>query len=256
MPPDRSRRIDRSQLPGEFTPETVRRLGMRTARALAHPDNGVLTPEEQVAFDRVLREVMQESAERLGRSVGRSRRPPPPDADPHLRRSYLRTQQRLDAQAERARQAFPQLAGGWADPAPPARPVDGAPVGAAPVDPARPVGGVEAAADGAADDEVSVGAFEHEIEQTSDTLEILEQIAGIQQQQLEHQRSQLLSETRGLFFALAVSVAVIIAGVAPLVSASPHDRRSILAWTAIVCAVGGVAYAIVRSVQAKAGRPD
>ena len=50
----------------------------------------------------------------------------------------------------------------------------------------------------------------------------------MQQQQLEHQRSQLLSETRGLFFALAVSVAVIIAGVAPLVEASSEDRRLIL----------------------------
>lgn len=253
MPPDRSRRIDRSQLPDEFTPDTVRRMGMRTARLLAHPNNGVLAPEEQAAFDRAFREVMQDSVDRLGRSVGRSRRMPPPGADPELRRSYLRTQQRLDAQAERARQAFPQLTEGWTLPE-----LD-EPAAPEVVDPPLPVDGPTAGeplgTDAAPDDEpgtdVSIGAFESEIEQTSDTLEILEQIAGIQRQQLEHQRSQLLSETRGLFFALAVSVAVIVAGVAPLVEASPHDRRLILLWTAAICAVGGLGYAAVRTLQSR-----
>ena len=59
---------------------------MRTARILAHPRNGILTPEEQADFDRAFREVMQDSVDRLGRSVGRSRRMPP-EADPELRRS-------------------------------------------------------------------------------------------------------------------------------------------------------------------------
>ena len=82
-------------------------------------------------------------------------------------------------------------------------------------------------------------------------MEILEQIAAIQQQQLEHQRSQLLSETRGVFFALAVSVAVIVAGVAPLVEASSEDRRLILIWTAVVCVIAGLGYAAVRAVQSR-----
>ena len=49
---------------------------------------------------------------------------------------------------------------------------------------------------------ISLGALESEIEQTSDTLEILERIASIQQQQLEHQRTQVLRDVRGVFFAL------------------------------------------------------
>ena len=236
MPPERGHPIDRSQLPDEFTPETVRRLGFRTARVLADPGNGILSADEQAAFDRALREVMQGSGDRLGRT-----RRIPTDVDPQLRRSYLRTQQRLEAQAQRARRAFPQLAGDWR-PDDPARGDE-----PRPVDEPTPV---EAEA---AEPDVSIGAFEDDIEQTSDTLEILEQIAGIQRQQLEHQRSQLLSETRGLFFALAVSVAVIVGGVAPLVEASPHDRRLILLWTAAICAVGGLAYAAVRAVQ---GRSD
>ena len=114
VPPDRnSRRIDRSQLPDEFTPETVRAIDMRTARALANPSNGVLTPTEQQAFYATLREVMKGSAERLGRA-GR-RRPPDGtlDLDPDLRRSYQRTQRRLEAQAQRARWAFPSWPTSW-----------------------------------------------------------------------------------------------------------------------------------------------
>ena len=216
-------------------------MGVRTAHMLARPNNGVLTGDEQAAFDRALREVMQDSTERLGQSLGRVRRGRPPDFDPDLRRSYLRTQHRLDAQAERARQAFPQLTQGWD--------VDEA-KGSESVDATEEVAAL--ADDAEVGEDVSVGTFETEIEQTSDTLEILEQIASIQQQQLEHQRSQLLSETRGVFFALAVSVAVIVAGVAPLVEASPDQRRLILLWTAVVCAIAGLGYAAVRAVQSRA----
>jgi len=238
MPSDRPpRRVDRSQLPEEFTAETVRAMGFRMARFLANPRNGVLTPDEQVAFDRALREELQGSADRLGRSVRRARHGQPLDLDPDLRRSYQRTQQRLDAQAERTRRAFPQLTDEWGT---------GEPT-TAPELPA--VDGAEIDVDGGEDE--SIGTLAAEIEQTSDTLDILEQIASLQQQQLEHQRSQLLSETRGLFFALAVSIAVIIAGVAPLVEASAHDRRLILAWTAAVCVLGGVGYAAVRARQSK-----
>ena len=56
---------------------------------------------------------------------------------------------------------------------------------------------------------------------------------------------------RGVFFALLVSVAVIVAGVTPLVQASPHERRLILVWTLAICATAGVVYAIVRARQSK-----
>ncbi len=210
---------------------------MRTARMLARPGNGVLTEEEQAAFDLALQEVMQRPTDRLGRSVQKTRRVGPPELDPELRRSYLRTQHRLDAQAARARQAFPQLTKGW-----------NLDQGSS-SERAGATDEVEAPSDAAED--VSVGVFETEIEQTSDTLVILEKIAAIQQQQLEHQRSQLLSETRGVFFALAVSVAVIVAGIAPLVEASTEKRRLILLWTAAVCAFAGLGYAAVRVVQSR-----
>ncbi len=221
-------------------------MGVRTAHLLARPNNGVLTDDEQAAFDRALREVMQGSTDRLARSVDKWRQVGPPDFDPDLRRSYLRTRRRLDAQRVRARQAFPQLTEDWD--------VDeGNASGRGDATVAVP-GSLDAVEEGEDVDDgedLSVGRFETEIEQTSDTLEILEQIAAIQQQQLDHQRSQLLSETRGVFFALAVSIAVIVAGVAPLVEASPDERRLILLWTAGVCVIAGLGYATVRALQSR-----
>ena len=137
----------------------------------------------------------------------------PGHLDPAMRRSYLRTQQRLADQAGRARESFPELA------------ID------APARPGSPSPSAPATTEDAHDDDVSPDALEQEVEQTSETLDMLERIASLQQQQVEHQESQLLSETRGLFFAFLVSVAVIVAGVAPLVEAEPHDRLLIVLWT-------------------------
>jgi hypothetical protein len=106
------------------------------------------------------------------------------------------------------------------------------------------------------DDGISLGALESEIEQTSDTLEILEQIASIQQQQLEHQRTQVLRDVRGVFFAFLLSVAVIVAGVAPLVEADSDERRLILLWTLAVCVAAGIVYAIVRAAQSRRGTSE
>ena len=66
----------------------------------------------------------------------------------------------------------------------------------------------------------------------------------------------MLRDVRGVFFALVVSVAVIVAGVAPLVQAEPDDRRLIVLWTLAVCAAAGVVYALVRASQSKRSPTD
>ena len=228
MRPDR-RPLTRADLPAEFTPETVRRLDVFTLRRLSDHGNGVLTADEQRSFDEAVRTVMRGTTDRLDRSLRRTRGGGPPGLDPQLRGSYARTEARLAAQARRARQAFPQLADQLDATAEP----------------------VPAATD---DDDISLGQLESEIEQTSDTLEILERIASVQQQQLEHQRTQVLRDVRGVFFALLVSIAVIMAGVAPVVQAAPHERRLIVVWTLVVCAAAGVVYAIIRLTQSRRGR--
>jgi hypothetical protein len=200
-----------------------------TRRGGCRSRNGILTADEQRSFDLALRSVMQDTANRLEQSLRRVRRGGPGGLDPQLRRSYARTEERLAAQERRTRRTFPQLTSDWEVPSEP----QASPSTAEP------------------DDAVSIGELESEIEQTSDTLEILERIASIQQQQLEHQRTQVLRDVRGVFFALLVSVAVIVAGVTPLVQASPDERRLILVWTLAICATAGVVYAIVRARQAK-----
>jgi hypothetical protein len=225
-------RLTRADLPAELTAENLRHLGFRTLRQLAHPNNGVLDPEEQRQFDVALEELKRDTAALVDSSLQRSRRGGPGNLDPELRRSYSRTQQRLAEQARRARESFPELAEHLTP-----EPAEAEP----------PTPEVETRDD--TSDDVSYGTLQEEVEQTSDTLDLLEKIAGIQQQQLDHQESQLFSETRGLFFAFVVSVSVIIAGVAPLVEAEPHERWLIVVWTLVVVALGGVGYAGVRAFQ-------
>ena len=241
-PPERPgrRAVTRADLPDEFTPESVRRLGFRTIRQLSQPGNGILTADEQASFDAALREVMQPTAKRLDATLRRAKGGGPGNLDPQMRRSFARTQERLAEQARRARESFPELTADW-DPASGAvPPPDGSTPGASTPD-----------TDVATAEDESLGSFEDEVEEATTLLEMLERIADIQQHQLEHQESQLLSETRGIFFAFLVSVAVIIAGVAPLVEAEPHDRWLILLWTLVSIVAAGVVYALVRMRQAK-----
>jgi hypothetical protein len=231
--PDR-RQLTRADLPDRFTPDAVRRMDVFTVRRLSQPGNGILDADEQRSFDEALRAVMQDTTDRLGRSLRRTRWDRPRGLDAGLRRSYARTEERLAAQAERARQAFPQFTRDWDVPGATAEPSS-------------------TSSTAETDDDISLGALESEIEQTSDTLELLERIASIQQQQLEHQRTQALRDVRGVFFALIVSVAVIVAGVAPLVEADPDERRLIVLWTLAVCAAASAVYAIVRALQSRRG---
>ncbi len=230
--PDR-RPLTRADLPEQFTPETVRGLDLFTVRRLSQRGNGILSADEQRSFDQALGTVMHDTTDRLDQWRRRAGRGGPGGLDPQLRRSYARTEARLATQARRARQSLPQLTDDWDEPLELPEP-----------------------SSAEHDDAMSLGEFESEIEQTSDTLEILERIASIQEQQLEHQRSQLLRDLRGVFFALLVSVAVIVGGVAPLVQAEPHERWLIVLWTLVVCVVAGVGYAIVRAAQSARDRTD
>ncbi len=226
--------LTRADLPAEFTPETLRHVGFRTLRELAQPDNGVLDPEEQHQFDAALAEVMRGTRSVVNESLERARRGGPGNLDPAMRRSYRRTQQRLADQAGRVRETFPELG---IDPS---------------YDPAEsPDPDAAATTEAAQEDDVSPDGLEQEVEQTSDTLDMLERIASLQEQQVEQHANQVLSETRGFFFAFLVSVAVIVAGIAPLVEADRHDRLLILLWTVAAIVVAGLVYVLVRRRQGK-----
>lgn len=234
--------LTRADLPDQLNPETIRGLDIRTIKRLSQHNNGVLSAEDQRVFDDAVRVVMQDNIDRLDASLRRTGRGAPRDLDPDLRRSYQRTRARLAEQARRAQESFPQLTAGWEGPAE----TTGTPT------PTPPQPTTSTALPPPADeprDDVSLGSFETEIEQTSDTLDILERIASIEQQQLEHQRGQVLRDVRGVFFAFLVSIAVIVAGVAPLVEASADDRKLILLWTLVICVFAGLGYAVVRFTE-------
>ena len=61
----------------------------------------------------------------------------------------------------------------------------------------------------------------------------------------------MLRDVRGVFFAFILSVAVIVAGVAPLVEADADERRMIVLWTLAVCGAAGIVYAVVRAAQSR-----
>ena len=237
--------LTRADLPAELTPETLRGISFVTLRQLADHRNGVLDATEQQQFDAALPKVIRGTASRLNEAIRRAPQGGRTPADPTLRRSYERTQQRLTEQARRARERFPELAldspsGSDARSEPPEATETTPPDGSGSTAPFNPT---------SSDDDVSPSTLEQEVEQTSETLDMLEKIASLQQQQLEHQEGQLLTETRGVFFAFLVSVAVIVAGIAPLVEAEPHERLLIVFWTIGVIAVAGLVYALVRRVQ-------
>ena len=88
------------------------------------------------------------------------------------------------------------------------------------------------------DDDLSLAALESEIEQTADTLEILERIASLQLQQLERQRTQTLAT-----FAASSSASW---SRSPSWwpgwrRAEPRQRTLILLWTLVACVVAGAA---------------
>jgi hypothetical protein len=233
-PPERPGRhhLTRADLPEEFTPDSLRHLGLRQLGQLRRP-NHVLDPAEQAQFNAAFDALLVEVKSQLQDADGRVGRGGPRGLDPDMRRSYARTQRRLEEQARRARAALPQLD------AP-----DG--LGAPPSE--EPSADEDTTDEDGADD-VSADSLAEEIEESSTILELLDRIATIEEQSLEHQKSQLLLDTRGFFFAFLVSVSVIIAGVAPLVEAEPHARLLILMWTGLAIVLAGLVYAGVRATQ-------
>lgn len=224
-PRDRRRTLTRADLPAEFSADSLRHLDLRRLGQLRRPGNGVLTPEEQEQYDEAFDALLAEVKDRLHDADGRVRHGGPRGLDPEMRRSYQRAQRRLEEQARRARQALPELG-------------DAAPATDDPPTEEQPH-----------DEDVSADSLTEDIEESSTILELLDRIAGIEEQQLEHQKSQLLLDTRGFFFAFLVSVSVIVAGVAPLVEAEPHARFLIVAWTVLAIGLAGLVYAGVRLAQ-------
>ncbi|HET6938586.1 MAG TPA: hypothetical protein VFI19_08280 [Nocardioides sp.] len=244
---DHRRELTRADLPEEFTRETIRALPISVLRRVARPGNGILTPEEQVVFDAALHEVMSETAGRVSRQIDRSdwatvmrdanspgRRGGPgrsARADENLRRLT----QRFGRQVDVAEGLAPEV--DWSF----AQPVEVSPQPADPV----PV-------ETSGEDTETVSDLEQRLTDQVELVQVMSEIADMSKRTYALEQQRDLQNTRGVFFGFVVSVAVLVAGWAPIVATDDWaERLWILGLTVATCVVAGAVYALIRRWQDK-----
>ena len=250
---DERQTLTRADLPEELTPEVIRRLPMSTLRRLAKPGNGVLRPEEQADFDAVLHQVMSETAGRVARQVSRpdwqevlrdagargARRAgagPPSRVDEHLNRMA----KRIDRQVDAAEALAPDVDWSFAQPA--LRP-SGEPPAGPPPEPPAPIETSDA-------DSETVHDLEERLTEQVELVQVMSEIADVSKRTYALEKQRDLQTTRGIFFGFVVSVAVLVAGWAPLVAADDwHERIWVLGLTLATCVAAGLVYGLIRRWQ-------
>lgn len=266
MPPNR-RQLTRADLPDELTAKTLRRLPLATLRRLSRPGNGVLTAAEQASFDAALHEVMSETARRVSRQINRAdvarvlrdanarrsgagagRRPS--RSDEQLRRLALRIGEQVDL----AEGLAPDVDWSFAQSAlePSTKPST-----KATTEPSTEPATQEAATGPATqelttddDDDATVSDLEQRLTDQVELVQVMSEIADVSKRSYALEQERDLQNTRGVFFGFVVSVAVIMAGWAPLVAARDWpERMRTIGLTLATCLVAGVVYALVRLWQ-------
>lgn len=262
------RTVRRSDLPANFTPESLRTVPINTLRRLRDPRNGVLSADEQADFNAALHQLMSTTAGRVSGHIGGGDwrrvwrddrrgglrggpRPEQPE-DRHLSRLARRVEQQVAV----AESLAPDV--DWSFVSRPDAPgADGAE--ARPDDPDPRAAPQAPSADG---DTLASSAASQTIadleNQLTDELQLVQMVTEIAEMgrrtyALEQQRE--LSGTRSVFFGFAVSVAVIAAGWAPIVMAGAAERLWIGALTLVTCLAAGLVYVLVRRWQ-KAHPPE
>ncbi|HEX4686279.1 MAG TPA: hypothetical protein VH228_05830 [Nocardioides sp.] len=246
MPRDR-RELTRADLPQELTPETVRQLPLPVLRRLSRPGNGILSPEEQASFDGVLHEVMSEAAGRVsrqidrmdwatvrrdvnGRDARRGRPGRPTKVDEHLRRLT----RGIDRQVDVAEALAPGVDWSFAQ----------SDEGTRPAEP-----GATEPDDGGAQ---TVSDLEQRLTEQVELVQVMSEIADVSKRTYALEQQRDLQTTRGVFFGFVVSVAVLVAGWAPIVAADDWAERVwILCLTVGTCIVAAVVYALIRRAQTR-----
>ncbi|WP_375491389.1 hypothetical protein [uncultured Jatrophihabitans sp.] len=257
--PGRRSALTRADLPDEFTVDTVRDLPLATLRRLADRRNGVLNEEEQQAFDRAVHEVMGAAAQRVSRQFtnadwsarqrkrsargARSGRASS-GADKQLDRIARRIGQQIDV----AEALAPGVDWSFAQPTQP--PDDTAAPqadSAAPTDVPADSGDTAQSTD---DSTGTVSDLEQRISDQVELVEVMSEIADVSRRTFGLEQDRDLQNTRTVFFGFVVSVAVLVAGWAPLVAARDWTERSwIIGLTVGTCAIGAGVYGLVRIRQ-------
>ena len=241
-------RLTRADLPEEFTPEAVRHLPMSTLRQLAKPGNGILTPEEQTTYDAVLHEVMSQTAGRVSRQINRpdwaevrrqanarhgrqGRGAPPSRVDQQL----SRLSQSIDEQVGAAEALAPGVDWSFVQPAP-----------SSPSSASRPT----PPTDTTDSDGETVSDLEQRLTEQVELVQVMSEIADVSKRTYALEQQRDLQSTRTVFFGFVVSVAVLVAGWAPIVAANDSSERFwIIGLTLGTCALAGGVYGLIRMRQ-------
>jgi hypothetical protein len=261
--------LTRADLPDEFTAETVRGLPISTLSRLADHRNGILTRDEQRAFDKVMHEVMRGTAERVSRQLagadwsairrggsaqGGRTALPSSRVDEQMRRIARRMGQQVDVAetlAPGVDWSFAQS--GAAEPETQPTQPPRSKVAAAPEATVESDGSAPSEAFAAADEhEGTVADLEQRLTEQAELIDVMSEIADISKRTYALEQQRDLQSTRSVFFGFVVSVAVLVAGWAPLVAADDWDERIWIVGLALgTCLIAGAVYALVRRSQNK-----
>ncbi|RLV49044.1 hypothetical protein D9V37_10725 [Nocardioides mangrovicus] len=256
MPRDRLP-LTRADLPDALTPQTLRELPMSTLRRLARPDNGILTPEEQTAFDAMLHDVMRQAASRVSdrmhpewATVREASRRGGTGRSPRVDAQLRRLAQRIDAQVDAAEALAPgvdwSFAGGDEEPDAPA----------VPETPAQPAPD-DNTDDHADEDAGTISDLEDRLTEQVELVQVMSEIADVSKRTYALEQQRDLQSTRTVFFGFVVSVAVLVAGWAPIVAADDWTERWwVLGLTLATCVAAALVYALVRRWQQRHPAPE
>src|SRR3954447_19072995 len=222
MPRDRQQ-LTPADPPPARTPETLRQVPLPLLRRLARPGNGVLSPEEQSAFDAALHEMMSRTAHRVRSQIdrsdwaavlrdqgGRSGRRGGPQHSRAADENLRRIAERIGRQVDVAEGLAPEVDWSFAQPEE--------------LEASTP----DEAAATPADDETTetVGDLEQRLSEQVELVQVMSEIAEVSRRTYALEKQRDLQSTRGLFFGFVVSVTVIVAGWAPIVAAEDWTERA------------------------------
>lgn len=244
-------RITRADLPEVITPESVRGVPMSVLRQAMDPRSQVLSDAERQQLQDALHQMFDRTARRMNEQVGgeewqRALRLGGPEG-----MRLRRLAREIDRQIKDAERLAPGVDWGALAPSPKEPALTGP--SSAPAEPGAVEAPVTEASDDLDDDVTSATAAELEAD-LGDKVELasaLTELADLSRRQFALERERDLSATRSTFFGFLVSVAVIAAGWAPIVMASPEQRVEIGWLTLATCAIAGAIYMGIRAYQRK-----
>lgn len=229
-----------------FTPESLRGIPMSELGRLARPGNGVLSAEEQPAFDAALHALMSDAARRVSRQMdradwkrtvrearGKGGRPGGVERPTRVDQQLHRLARGIEEQVDRAEALAPAVDWSFAQ------------ADETPVTPDTPT---PADSDGSSSE--TVADLEQRLTEQVELVQVMSEIAEVSKRTFALEQQRDLQTTRGVFFGFVVSVAVLVAGWAPIVAARDWDERAwTLGLTLATCVAAGIVYALVRRWQ-------